>query len=66
MLNFHLFLESVFRFAKDRGPSFDGKNSGGEIILLKRCWDDGARRLQESQGFVPKGGAVCLGPRVGE
>lgn len=47
MLTFHLFLTSVLRFAKDRGPALRVETVVERDILLKRCWGDGVRWLQE-------------------
>ena len=64
MLNFNLFLTSVFRFAKDRWPSFERGNSGGESVLLKGVRGMGSDGFRKAKDLFLKVRAVDLGPRV--
>lgn len=67
MLNFHLSVTSVFRFAKDRDPALRARRVAERGHLLKEVLGVmGSDGVRKAKNLFLKVGAVYLGPHGSE
>lgn len=67
ILNFHLSMTSVFRFAKDRDPALRVRIVAEREHLVKEVLEVmGSDDVRKVKNLFQKVGAVCLGPHGSE